>query len=136
MLSEKSDLVVCQFSAYEDKQRRSAETKSIKVYNRIDALLGVVSRTIDHVVWNKLYRKELWKETRYPDGRVYEDVDTAFRIINICVKLVFLGDNLYYKRRRPQSVTDTYTKKDIEDWLLAYSHLDSFIDINTPDIFA
>ena len=57
------------------------------------------------VVWNKLYKKELFDEIRYPEGFVYEDIGTTHKLIYRAIRIVRIGDELYYHRYRNGSIS-------------------------------
>lgn len=47
------------------------------------------------VAWNKLYKKELFKEIRYPEGRIHEDEATTYRLFDLAKKCVLVDNALY-----------------------------------------
>lgn len=54
---------------------------------------------------NKLYRKELFGNIRFPKGRVYEDVSTTYKIYLKSNLVVETDDQLYFYRNRDGSIT-------------------------------
>ena len=48
------------------------------------------------LVWNKIFKKELWEGIRCPEGRVYEDETVTFKILHKAGKIVNIKDKLYY----------------------------------------
>ena len=141
MLHEEADLVVCKYTVHQtekklyltDEQARpSADSGN---YDRIHALRALADGIINVAVWNKLYRRTLWQNIRFPEGRYYEDYETTLRIFNICHLLHVLDEPLYLYRKRQGSITSTPSIKIIRDKNLAYSHFASFIEANTPEIF-
>lgn len=143
MVSERCDLVICRYTSFFTKERmnigRNDQAKpSIDegVYDRVSALRALVEKRINNHVWNKLYRSQLWESIRFPVGHVYEDIDITFRILDQCEKTFVIDDSLYKRRKHPGAITDTITKNNIENWLLARNHLESFVKKNTPGLFA
>ncbi len=47
------------------------------------------------VAWNKLYKKELFREVRYPQGRIHEDEATTYKLFDLAGKCVFVNQALY-----------------------------------------
>ena len=140
---ENADLVICRFTTYSvaKKTTCSIEVSSSNLlgkglYDRADALRALVGKRINSYVWNKLYSRELWYKLRFPVGHVFEDLDTTYRVFDKCKKVYILDESLYLKRSHVGSISNTYTKNNIEDWYLACSHLDSFINENTPELFS
>lgn len=59
------------------------------------------------VAWNKLYKAGLWKDLRYPEGKINEDDAVAHRLYLACDKVVCLPDVLYFYRMRQGSICRT-----------------------------
>lgn len=56
--------------------------------------------------WGKLYRKEVWKGIRFPEGELFEDVSTIHRVLMKSKKTVLIPDVLYhYNLRSKNSIT-------------------------------
>ena len=143
MIRENSDIVLCKCTQHETtgpirpNGREKAEPPTTQTrYNRAEALRALADRSINMSVWNKLYRRELWDTVRFPEGHVYEDLDTLYRVFNLCETLCVLDQALYRYRIRPQSITRTSTRKNLQDHYLAHSHFISFIKANIPEIFS
>ena len=49
-----------------------------------------------NTVWNKLYKRELFDSIRYPEGRVFEDIATTYKLIHIAKRTVIINNYLYY----------------------------------------
>lgn len=47
------------------------------------------------VAWNKLYKKELFENIRYPEGRIHEDEATTYKLFDLAEKCVFVDNALY-----------------------------------------
>ena len=47
------------------------------------------------VAWNKLYKKELFENIRYPEGRIHEDEATTYKLFDQAEKCVFVDNALY-----------------------------------------
>ena len=47
------------------------------------------------VAWNKLYKKELFANIRYPEGRIHEDEATTYKLFDQAKKCVFVDNALY-----------------------------------------
>lgn len=141
MIKEKADIVICKYSVkkatpkmkFGDKDKPMPQSEH-GVYSRNSALRYLID-TKDYAAWNKLYKRELWSEIRYPVGRVYEDIETTCRIIECCERIYIINKILYLKRKNSDSITHTHTKKNEFDNVLAYTNLVSFVAAKTPDIF-
>ncbi len=47
------------------------------------------------VAWNKLYKRELFENIRYPEGRIHEDEATTYKLFDLAKKCVFVDNALY-----------------------------------------
>ena len=142
MIRENADIVTCQYTAHVTTGRMEATGRGKPQpmakkgqYDRIAALRALADGLLDVSVCNKVFRRELWKTIRFPDGHVYEDVDTTYRVFDVCETVYVLNRPLYLRRKRPGSITDTRTLKNLYDRNLAYSHFDSYVEANTPGVF-
>lgn len=48
------------------------------------------------VVWNKLYKRELFDHIRYPQDKIYEDERTTYQLIYAAEKMVCINSPYYY----------------------------------------
>ena len=71
----------------------------------------------DVVAWNKLYRRRLFAEVRYPEGRVYEDHGTTSKLVQLAERPWALDIPLYHYRIRRDSIGNTDTGKHVRDRL-------------------
>lgn len=63
--------------------------------------------TFRAVVWNKLYRRELLANARFPVGRSHEDEFFTYRVIARPRRLTFVAEPLYYYVQREGSIMRT-----------------------------
>ena len=70
--------------------------------------------------WNKLYRRELFRGIRYPEGRVYEDVATTHRLVYAANRIVRIDLPLYYYRYRKDSISRRNDERVFNDLYMAY----------------
>lgn len=57
------------------------------------------------VAWNKLYRKELFENIRYPLGRIHEDMFTSHKLLWKSKRTAVTNLYLYYYLQREDSIT-------------------------------
>lgn len=142
MARTKADLVQCRFTVHktggrlkDSRLKRSRPAAAPGIYGRADALRALAGGRLNVNVWNKLYKRELWNDIRFPAGHNYEDIDTAFRIFDRCRTVCVLDTPLYLYRRRPGSITSVFSQVNTEDRILAFRHFEAFIEANTPAVF-
>ena len=62
---------------------------------------------LDSAAWDKLYARRLFRDIRYPVGRVVEDVPTTYRIALLAGGGVLLPKPVYHYRHRSGSITQS-----------------------------
>ena len=142
MIREKADVVLCKYAFhYETEHMRQTGREKICPpikqggYERDDALRALVENELGHTVWNRLYSSDLWRTVRFPEGHVYEDIDTTYRILDRCHTVYVVDMTLYLKRKHKRSITETWTEEHVRDWLRSRSHLESYVQAHTLGIF-
>ena len=142
MERENADIVVCKYTVTDADKPAAHIRKEMTwpagkagMYKRNEALRALADSTINVSVWNKLYRRRLWEDVRFPDGHNYEDMDIMFRVFDICRSVLVLDQPLYYHLRRPGSITNTVSEANLRDIRLARQHFEEYIRANTPAVF-
>ena len=102
---EKSNADVLDFGCkkvmqYENMEKGKVDSYSIREY-RNDEILerylyrGLTSKNAPFTMWRKIFKKEVFREIRLPEGRINEDIITVFRVLMNC-KLMLETDYLGY----------------------------------------
>ena len=55
--------------------------------------------------WAKLYSKELFKEVRFPKGKLNEDNGTTYKLVLQCEKIAYGNKSIYNYYKRENSIT-------------------------------
>lgn len=108
---KKKDVSVC---GYDYSVQKTAFIDSL--YCGSDAMRALLDKKFNNNVWNKLYRKDLFNDVLFPEGRNYEDVAIMHMIVDRAKSVVVISDILYHYRERPESITKIYTAKNLMDY--------------------
>ena len=115
--SQQADLVMFQFRNLrngKERKRRYSIAEGEKTQKEALALMiGGVSIT----AWNKLYHRELFRENRYPRGRVYEDVFLTPVLVHGARHVFYSSAVLYNKESRDGSISADLSEGNARDWL-------------------
>lgn len=109
-----ADISICDFLKFEEDASIKEQEKSyigIQKKNigsqeeRIQYMF--LDKYVDSIiVWNKLYKRELWENVRFPKVRAYEDEAVLYKILDHADKIVYVEEKLYYyMQRRSGSIT-------------------------------
>lgn len=79
------------------------------------------------VVWNKLYRRELWEHIFFPKGRLHEDMYVNYKVYAKAQNVVLLPYGLYGYRLRPDSITMVMNQNDNLDFWEALKERERFL---------
>ncbi len=71
--------------------------------------------------WNKIYRRELFSATRFPKGKVFEDVYTLPVILSHCHCVATTSRGRYYYCHNPKGITSTADGRALADLLEAHT---------------
>lgn len=82
----------------------------VNVYNRNEALKyymkeGMSNRIADYPVWIKVYKKELFDDIEFPEGQLYEDIATNFKLIQKTNRYVKSNKVCYFYYQDGTSIT-------------------------------
>lgn len=85
-------------------------------------------------VWNKLYKREIWENIRFPENKFAEDLRVIYKIYDQIDSLIIIDLPLYYYFLSPLSSTrGKFNVKKLED-LEAWIELLEFYQKSYPDI--
>ena len=85
--------------------------------------------------WNKLYKRNLFSNIQFPEGKLYEDAFTTYKIFDSAQKIVFSSSIIYFYRLNPDSIMgQSFRKKHLEMIDAFRSGFDYFNKKNKKDL--
>ena len=131
MITSGSQISCCDFEREDDTfGNHLYDVYSIN-YSVITGSEGL--RNINHpkvVAWNKLYRRELFKNLRYPLGRLHEDEFIIHKLFYQCSNISVTDAKLYFYTVRETSITNSIGEKNIKDSLDAFRDRIRYVETN------
>lgn len=85
--------------------------------------------------WGKLYRREIHDGIRFPCGKIHEDEAIMFQILDRCQTVSILTDELYYYRKRTDSITSVPYSVRKMDWLYAWANNVEHVGKADPELY-
>lgn len=67
--------------------------------------------------WNKIYRRELFSDVKFPPGKTFEDVWTLPQLLKHCNIVATTDVGLYYYCENPKGITQKATVSDLSSLL-------------------
>ncbi len=116
----KADISICEYLRTEDNNKKQVnyDDESTKVYtDEIEKQNNILNKMneITTVAWNKLYNIELWKDIRYPKGKLNEDEFVIHYLIDKAHSIVYTNLKLYYYYQRENSIMKSkYNEKRLD----------------------
>ena len=103
------DISICSFTnVYEDgtkkKKHKDDTIEEIWTPTRCLYQLYEPDQDIMSLAWNKLYKRKVWDNIRYPEHRIYEDAYVITDIIDVIDKAFFMSKSLYNRQMRQESI--------------------------------
>lgn len=124
--------IVKVFEATSEEQKIYSEQKIFTSKEALQTLLK--GQDFCAVAWNKLYRRDIIGNIRFPVGRLHEDEFFTYRVIANASRLVLVPEAQYYYRQRAGSIMDKWTIKHL-DALDAFNERIHFLQVHYPDLY-
>ena len=83
---------------------------------------------IDYAPWNKLYKRELWNDLKFPIGLKYEDLEAVLKVFLLTKKVVYVNKYLYNYLDNPTGQTATVNKRVYDIFKILLNLKPVFID--------
>lgn len=91
------------------------ESKKVDIFSSKKAIeLMLYQKNINNSAWGKLYKKEIFDNIRFPEGKIYEDIPTTYKTFllsnNICVS----NSKYYFYTKREDSISGHWSDKTLD----------------------
>lgn len=109
IIKEKCDISMCNYKrTYDNKSNlKHSDKKVIYTNHEILKELYTDKQILIVVVWNKLFKKELFNSFRFPVGKIHEDEYLIPSVLYKANKIVYLEKELIYYRITPNSIMNS-----------------------------
>ena len=100
------------------------------IFESSDIIKALFNGKINNFAWNKLYKKELFADIKYPYGKIYEDLFTTYRLCDMAKRFVLLDEKKYAYRLRDSSIMGKARRIIHTDKFQAFSEIYQFFSDN------
>ncbi len=102
-----ADIAQCGFISFNDDEEDFLPQKKYDynayTYDNL-AAIGLIYKKGSVVVWNKLYRRKIYENLRFPDGKINEDEFCTYKAFDSAELVVVIDSELYYYRCNDNSI--------------------------------
>lgn len=107
----------CNFCHSVDEFAMSKTSNEVIFYNNEEALYEMTTGLkFVFYAWNRLYKRELFKEIRFPVGKLYEDMFTTYKVIDLAKKIAYVPQAKYAYFQRNDSIANRKYSSNQLDW--------------------
>lgn len=110
--------IVSFYEMYKGKVIGVRDSGNLEVLSKLDAMKELLIDTkIQSYAWNKLFKKELFYDLKFPTGKNFEDIATTLLLFEKCDRVALLEKPKYYYLRRDDSIVGVRNSKTYTDYL-------------------
>lgn len=105
--SQKCDMGVCGYVEHKaGKWKEFLYGKNAVITDKEFFISLLEGEKLGNYVWNKLFRREIWKDIRFPSGEIFEDISTVYRVVMKSRRIAVVNQSLYHYLRRIDSTSN------------------------------
>lgn len=133
-IENKTDMAICMFFGVQNgKELFSESDGSSEIITPKQACM----RTLDNpyiVSWNKIYKRDIFDDIRFPEGRLHEDVATTYKCYWKSNRIVVINKELYGYRVNDSGIMRTKYSSKRYDELKAVREAINFFSDKDEDV--
>lgn len=136
LIEKNADLVICGYLKgknvdYSFALEKEVETTVINAETALNRIYDSGASALQYVApWGKLYKKELFEEIRYPEGKIFEDIYITHQILCRCHRIAVVQNQLTYYYQHSDSIMNKKYHVGKLDYLDACKNRISFFKEN------
>lgn len=131
-----AEMSICSHDAvYSNNVKRFYIDCNEEVINSETALEKMLyHQNYDVSAWAKLYKLDLFKEVRYPVGRLFEDAATTYKLIDKSNRIAYGSESKYRYIIRPNSIVTSNFSDNKIDLITSTNEMCDFIQKKYPNL--
>lgn len=112
LIKKGADIAVTGLRGFEGNVVSTSKPQGDQIFYGTEEALGVMlqRQKFGHEACGKLFKRELWKNHRFPVGELYEDYSIIYKIIMIASHIGYYSEPLYYYRTVADSIMHSKIK--------------------------
>lgn len=133
----RADVVECGW-VREWPKKIEERSRQEQTLSRIEAVEALVCKIFSDNVWNKIWKSKCFDNIRFPNGRIYEDIATTYRIFATADCICSINEIKYHYVQRKNSITKKNNINNLMDgWLSHYEryrYIEDWVDESTRQV--
>ena len=131
IIKSKSDISQCKFKYFskEDELNKNIiNDGKYEIYNNINAIEEIIdNKNLNTNVWNKLYKRELFNDIRFPKGKIHEDEFVTYKVFYRAKTVSYVNKELYYYFSNDTGIMKNLNINSKFDWIEAIEERNEFL---------
>ena len=111
----------------------SSENEDIKILEGSYKIIHNI-RLSNNVLWNRLYKRHLFDDIRFPEGKIFEDIFVVHKLVDKANKIVLAPECKYYYLRRETGITLSPFDISRMDIVEAFIERHKYISLKYPSL--
>lgn len=134
------NIVQCKFKYFSKEEELNTNIINdgkYTVYNNIDAIEEIINnKNLNTNTWNKLYRRELFNNIRFPKGKIHEDEFVTYKVFYKANSVGYINKELYYYFSNSNGIMKNLNINSKFDWIEAIEGRNKFLlRVNEKKLF-
>ena len=118
LVETESDISVCNYVVFKDSMPIFDNDNNITIYSKMDALKDIITDSkLSSFLWNKLFKRELFDNIKFPEGKIFEDLYVMPKLIEKANRVCYTNMKLYGYYVRSNSYVNTYSPEKNNNFL-------------------
>lgn len=120
ILLHSADIAACGRIEVHPQYKKAFGWRKTEVCDKAQAIEHLVeNKSLRNYMWDKLWKRKLFEEVEFPEGRTFEDISVAHKLFAKADKIVCLTEPKYYYRQRTDGIVGSKMLKNEIDHFMA-----------------
>ena len=137
ILDSKCDVAQCKFKYFhkeDELEKNIINDGKYKIYTNIDAIEEMIdNKNLNVNVWNKLYKRELFDDIRFPKGKIHEDEFVTYKIFYKANSISYVDKEMYYYFSNDTGIMKNLNINSKFNWIEAVEERNEFLLIHDEE---
>ncbi|MDO5381697.1 MAG: glycosyltransferase [Eubacteriales bacterium] len=126
------------FKCTPENKVKNVSLDDILIFSKNEAKISLAKYIdkITNISWDKVYKRELFSNIRFPEGRIHEDEFTTYKLLELVENVAYINQELYFYRQRENSIKNEKFNLKRLDTLIAFEErLEYYLTSNQMDLY-